>query len=82
LEELAADALGESLDALLDGALDGSALPGGVGDDHAAFIEELQDPPDGGAGAAAERPDVGLGDGGAGSYPGQQYPQGLGSVVA
>ena len=64
LEELAADALGEGLDALLDGALDGGALPGGVGDDHAALAEELQDSPDGGAGAVAECPDVGFGDGG------------------
>ena len=66
----------------LIGALDGGALPGGVGDDHASFAEELQDSPDGGAGAAAQRSDVGLADRGVGSDPGQQDPQGLGPVVA
>ena len=32
-------------------------------------------------GRAAERPDVGLWDGGVGSYPGQQDPQGLGPLL-
>jgi hypothetical protein len=56
--------------------------PAGVGDDHAAVAEERQDPPDGGAGAGVQRSDVGLGDGGVGSEPGQQDAQGLGCVVA
>ena len=51
LADLAGDAVGEGVDVVVDGALDGGALPGGVGDDHAAVAEELQDSPDGGAGA-------------------------------
>lgn len=82
LADLAGDAVGEGADVVADRALDGGALPGGVGDDHASLAEERQDSPDGGAGADAQCSDVGLGDRGVGSEPGQQDPQGLGRVVA
>src|SRR5712691_2707174 len=82
LAEFGGDRGGEGLDALLDCALDGGALAGGVGDDHAVFCEELQDPPDGGAGPVAECPDVGFVDRSGGSCPRQQDPQGLASVIA
>ena len=44
------DGFGEGLEALVDRALNRGALPGWVGGDHAAFVKELQHPPDGRAG--------------------------------
>ena len=82
LADLAGDDVGEGVDVVADGALDGGALTGGVGDDHAAVIKELQDPPDSGAGTGAECPDVVLVDKGVGPEPGEQDPEGLGRVIA
>ncbi|MGX1887775.1 hypothetical protein [Streptomyces sp. NPDC055287] len=71
--EFLRDLLGERLNALFDGSLMDVDLPGGVGDDHAAAGEELQDPPGTGARpAGGQGPDVGLMYGSVGTEPGQQ----------